>query len=152
MNLDDIKARGLILIGCGKMGSAMLSGWLASGIPAASIFISDPQPSAWLATTGVNVNKSLPKSPAVCLVAVKPQIIFEALSNFNDYKKSDTLFISIAAGIKLKQLEQAISSTSKIIRAMPNTPSAVGKGITALIGNSVAKMSIWKLQKICWKK
>ena len=139
MNLDEIKARGLILIGCGKMGSAMLSGWLASGIPAASIWISDPQPSAWLAKTGVNVNKSLPKSPAVCLVAVKPQIIFEALSNFNDYKKSDTLFISIAAGIKLKQLEQAISSTSKIIRAMPNTPSAVGKGITALIGNSVAK-------------
>ena len=46
MNLDDIKARGLILIGCGKMGSAMLSGWLASGIPAASIWISDPQPSA----------------------------------------------------------------------------------------------------------
>jgi pyrroline-5-carboxylate reductase len=139
MNLDDIKARGLILIGCGKMGSAMLSGWLASGIPAASIWISDPQPSAWLVSTGVNINKSLPKSPAVCLIAVKPQIIFEALSNLNDYKKSDTLFISIAAGIKLKQLEQAISSTSKIIRAMPNTPSAVGKGITALIGNSVAK-------------
>ena len=110
MNLDDIKARGLILIGCGKMGSAMLSGWLASGIPAASIWISDPQPSAWLATTGVNINKSLPKSPAVCLVAVKPQIIFEALSSLNDYKKSDTLFISIAAGIKLKQLEQAIFS------------------------------------------
>jgi pyrroline-5-carboxylate reductase len=78
---------------------------------------------------------------------VKPQIIFEALSNLNDYKKSDTLFISIAAGIKLKQLEQAISSTSKIIRAMPNTPSAVGKGITALIGNSVAKDEHMKIAK-----
>ena len=60
MNLDDIKVRGLILIGCGKMGSAMLAGWLDSGIPASSIWISDPQPSAWLSATGVNLNKSLP--------------------------------------------------------------------------------------------
>ena len=103
MNLDDIKARGLILIGCGKMGSAMLAGWLDSGIPASSIWISDPQPSAWLATTGVNLNKSLPDNPAVCLIAVKPQIIFEAISNLNGYKQSETLFISIAAGITLKQ-------------------------------------------------
>ena len=70
MNLDDIKARGLILIGCGKMGSAMLAGWLDSGIPASSIWISDPQPSAWLTKTGVNLNKSLPENPAVCLIAV----------------------------------------------------------------------------------
>ena len=136
MNLDDIKARGLILIGCGKMGSAMLAGWLDSGIPASSIWISDPQPSAWLSATGVNINKSLPDNPAVCIIAVKPQIIFEAVSNLKGYKQSETLFISIAALITLKQLEQAISSDSTIIRAMPNTPSAVGKGITALIGNS----------------
>ena len=61
MNLDDIKARGLILIGCGKMGSAMLAGWLDSGIPASSIWISDPEPRAWLTKTGVNINKTLPK-------------------------------------------------------------------------------------------
>ena len=126
MNLDDIKARGLILIGCGKMGSAMLAGWLDSGIPASSIWISDPQPRAWLSATGVNINKSLPDNPAVCIIAVKPQIIFEAVSNLKGYKQSETLFISIAAGITLKQLEQAISSDSTIIRAMPNTHSAVG--------------------------
>ena len=152
MNLDDIKARGLILIGCGKMGSAMLAGWLDSGIPASSIWISDPQPSAWLATTGVNLNKSLPDKPAVCLIAVKPQIIFEAISNLNGFNQSETLFISIAAGITLKQLEQAISSDSTIIRAMPNTPSAVGKGITALIGNSAAKNEHILISKILLEK
>tara|TARA_B100000676_G_scaffold273476_1_gene292202 strand:+ start:262 stop:1077 length:816 start_codon:yes stop_codon:yes gene_type:complete len=152
MNLDDIKARGLILIGCGKMGSAMLAGWLDSGIPASSIWISDPQPSAWLSATGVNLNKNLPDNPAVCIIAVKPQIIFEAVSHLNGYQQSKTLFISIAAGITLKQLEQAISSDSKIIRAMPNTPSAVGKGITALIGNSAAKNEHILISKILLEK
>ena len=152
MNLDDIKARGLILIGCGKMGSAMLAGWLDSGIPASSIWISDPQPSAWLSATGVNINKSLPDNPAVCIIAVKPQIIFEAVSNLKGYKQSETLFISIAAGIPLKKLEQAISSDSTIIRAMPNTPSAVGKGITALIGNFAAKNEHILISKILLEK
>ena len=152
MNLDDIKARGLILIGCGKMGSAMLAGWLDSGIPASSIWISDPQPSAWLSATGVNLNKSLPDNPAVCIIAVKPQIIFEAVSNLIGYKQSETLFISIAAGITLKQLEHAISSDSTIIRAMPNTPSAVGKGITALIGNSAAQNEHILISKILLEK
>ena len=152
MNLDEIKARGLILIGCGKMGSAMLAGWLDSGIPASSIWISDPQPSSWLASTGVNINKSFPKSPAVCLIAVKPQIMFEAISNLNDYVASDTLIVSIAAGITLRQLEQAISSKSVIIRAMPNTPSAIGKGITAIIGNSTAKNVLISISKILLEK
>ena len=152
MNLDEIKARGLILIGCGKMGSAMLAGWLDSGIPASSIWISDPQPSSWLASTGVNINKSFPKSPAVCLIAVKPQIMFEAISNLNDYVASDTLIVSIAAGITLRQLEQAISSKSVIIRAMPNTPSAIGKGITAIIGNSIAKNVHISISKILLEK
>jgi len=134
------------------MGSAMLAGWLDSGIPASSIWITDPQPSAWLSATGVNLNKSLPNSPAVCIIAVKPQIIFEAVSNLNGYKHSETLFISIAAGITLKQLEQAISSHSTIIRAMPNTPSAVGKGITALIGNSAAKNEHILISKILLEK
>ena len=152
MDLNEIRARGLILIGCGKMGSAMLEGWLESGIPASSIWISDPEPSAWLKKTGVNINKTLPKNPAVCLIAVKPQIIFKALPNLNEYKNSDTLFISIAAGIQLSQLEAAISPDSTIIRAMPNTPSAIGKGITALIGNSVAKDEHIQLTKVLMEK
>ncbi len=152
MNLDEIKARGLILIGCGKMGSAMLAGWLDSGIPGSSIWISDPQPSDWLASAGVNINKSFPKSPAVCLIAVKPQIMFEAISNINDYVASDTLIVSIAAGITLRQLEQAVSSKSVIIRAMPNTPSAIGKGITAIIGNSKAKNAHIAISKILLEK
>ena len=56
MNLDEIKARGLIVIGCGKMGSAMLAGWLDSGIPASSIWISDPQPSDWQVALGSTVS------------------------------------------------------------------------------------------------
>ena len=62
---------GLVLLGCGKMGSAMLEGWLAKGLPASAVWVVDPKPSDWLQGTGVNLNADLPAAPAVVLVAVK---------------------------------------------------------------------------------
>jgi len=73
MTHDDIAKRGLVLLGCGKMGSAMLQGWLEGGLPAGSVHVIDPKPSDWLKGTGVNINAGLPASPAVVLVAVKPR-------------------------------------------------------------------------------
>ncbi len=66
MNMSDIAARGLVLLGCGKMGSAMLAGWLERGLPASSVWVIDPRPSEWLKSTGVQINSDLLRPPELC--------------------------------------------------------------------------------------
>ena len=135
MTMDDLAARGLVLLGCGKMGSAMLAGWLRRGLPAASVHVIDPHPSDWLRAQGVAINGALPASPAVVMLAVKPQMMGAALPQVQAFGNADTVFLSVAAGTSLATFEAALGAASPIIRAMPNTPAAVGKGITALYGN-----------------
>ena len=134
-----VSEKGLVLLGCGKMGSAMLKGWLADGLPLTSTFVIDPFPSLWLQdleTQGLHLNKSLPKSPVVCIIAVKPQMMGEALPSLKEIAQSDAVFLSIAAGTSIKSFQTVLGDTCKIVRAMPNTPAAIGQGITALIGNA----------------
>lgn len=135
MDFDEITRRGLVLLGCGKMGGAMLAGWLDRGLPADAVHVSDPNPSDWLRGTGVHLNDTLPEAPAVALIAVKPQMMGEALPALKAMAGGDTLFVSIAAGTTLARFEREFGDTSPIVRAMPNTPAAVGRGITAIIGN-----------------
>lgn len=135
MQLSYINENGLVLLGCGKMGSAMLQGWLAEGVKASSVTIIDPYPSDWVKTQGVHVNTDLPTSPAVCILAVKPQMMGAALPQLQALGNGNTLFISIAAGTSIASFEDVLGSDTPIIRAMPNTPAAIGRGITALIGN-----------------
>ena len=78
MSAEEIAERGMVLLGCGKMGSAMLAGWLENGMDPASVWVQDPQPSDWLRGTGVHLNADLPEAPALVLVAVKPQVMAEA--------------------------------------------------------------------------
>lgn len=136
MEFHQIARNGMVLLGCGKMGSAMLEGWLARGVPADSIYAIDPAPSDWLRSTGVNLNTALPQSPAVAILAVKPQMMGDALPQLQAFGNSTTLFISIAAGTSLARFSDVLGAGTPIIRAMPNTPAAVGCGITALIGNA----------------
>ena len=140
MNLDDVENRGLVLLGCGKMGSAMLAGWLASGLPATSVWVLDPHPSQWLIDKGVNLNVDLPINPAVVLIAVKPQMMGDALPKLQALGDANSLFISVAAGISVKTYEAILGEKTPIVRSMPNTPAAIGRGITAIIGNSVASL------------
>ena len=135
---QDIADRGLVLLGCGKMGSAMLQGWLSDGLPPASVHVIDPYPSDWLQSTGVGINAALPANPAVVLIAVKPQMMGDALPAIAAMGNGETLFISVAAGTPISAFEEALGAESPIIRAMPNTPAAVGQGITAIIGNALA--------------
>lgn len=134
--MDDISKRGLVLLGCGKMGSAMLMGWLERGLNPASVYIIDPAPADVLANRGVNVNAELPPDPAVILIAVKPQMMGDALPKIAPYGDGETLFVSVAAGTTLASFEEALGGGSPIVRAMPNTPAAIGRGITAIIGNA----------------
>jgi len=138
MNMDFVAEKGLVLLGCGKMGGAMLQGWLKGGLPPASVWVIDPKPSDWLQSTGVTINGDLPATPGIVLIAVKPQMMGDALPALREMGNGTTLFISVAAGTPISAFEAALGGASPIIRAMPNTPAAVGRGITSIIGNAHA--------------
>ena len=134
----DLVARGLVLLGCGKMGSAMLKGWLDGGLPPGAIAVIDPAPSDWLRGTGVAINEGVPADPAVALIAVKPQMMGAALPALRALGGGGTLFVSVAAGTLIESFEAAFGAGTPVVRAMPNTPAAIGKGITAIVGNGAA--------------
>ncbi len=134
--MDEIERRGLVLLGCGKMGSAMLAGWLGRGLPAGAVWVIDPAPSDWLVARGVHLNEALPADPAVVLVAVKPQVMRGALPQLAPLGGGGVLFVSVAAGIPIAAYEEMLGGQTPVIRAMPNTPAAVGRGITAMVGNA----------------
>ena len=138
MTMTEIGARGLVLLGCGKMGGAMLKGWLDGGLAPSAVHVVDPHPADWLNAAGVNVNADLPPDPAIVLVAVKPQMMGAALPTLKSYGNGATLFVSVAAGTTIATYEDMLGARTPVVRAMPNTPAAVGRGITAIIGNAHA--------------
>jgi len=137
MEFDEIGRRGLVLLGCGRMGSALLAGWLAQGLAPGAVWVVEPAPSDWLRAQGVRLNAPLPGAPAVALLAVKPQMMGAALPQLAGLG-AGTLVLSIAAGIPLASFEASFGEGTPVVRAMPNTPAAVGRGITALVGNRAA--------------
>ncbi|MDA1237978.1 MAG: pyrroline-5-carboxylate reductase [Proteobacteria bacterium] len=138
MKLFEINGRGILLIGCGKMGSALLGGWLNQGLEADDITVIEPNPSKWLVSQKINLNKIIPEKPSIVIIAVKPQLMSKAVPNLKTLGNSDTLFISIAAGTSISYFEKTLGDKTPIIRVMPNTPAAIGKGITAVVGNKYA--------------
>lgn len=136
MDFGDVATRGLLLLGCGKMGGAMLEGWLRGGLDPAVVHVIDPQPSDWLLAQNVHLNGPLPERPAVAVIAVKPQTMDAALPGLVSLGHGDTLFLSIAAGTTIAHFEAVLGPRAPIVRAMPNTPAAIGRGITALVGNN----------------
>lgn len=116
----------------------MLKGWLAGGMAPEAVHVIDPNPSDWLNGTGVSINGELPEDPAVLLIAVKPQMMQVALPQVARFGGGGTLILSIAAGTPIKAYETAFGPGTRIVRSMPNTPAAVGKGITAIVGNAQA--------------
>lgn len=135
MDFGEISARGLVLLGCGKMGGAMLEGWLAGGLDPAGVWVIDPYPSDQVKAAGVHVNAGMPASPAVVVIAVKPQMMGEALDQVANAGGGETVFLSIAAGTTIAVFERVFGASTPIVRAMPNTPAAIGRGITAIVGN-----------------
>ena len=136
--MDLINQNGLVLLGCGKMGTALLTGWLAAGIRPTAVWVIEPNPSDWLKSTGTHLNQPLPKAPAVALVAVKPQMMGAALPALQALGNGLTLFISIAAGTSIATFAAALGDKTPIVRTMPNTPAMVGRGITGICANAHA--------------
>ena len=133
---DDIEDRGLVILGCGRMGSAMLAGCLDAGLSSKATWVLEPRPSEWLTESGVHLNVGIPRNPAAALVAVKPQAMAEALPELASLGNGISLIISIAAGTPIAAIETALGQETPVVRAMPNTPAAIGRGITAIFGNS----------------
>src|SRR5258705_3030977 len=126
----------IVLAGAGKMGGAMLSGWLARGLDAKRVAVIEPQPSgeiSALATKGVRLNPSLKQlgSIATLVIALKPQTFREAGSTLRSFSGPSTLVVSIMAGTPIASIEAACGGS--VVRAMPNTPAAIGRGITVAV-------------------
>jgi pyrroline-5-carboxylate reductase len=134
------RAGTIVLVGAGKMGSAMLEGWLALGLDARNVVVLEPQPSpdvTALAARGVRLNPADTVTDAsAVIVAVKPQVAPEVVPTLAGHIGSTTIVLSIMAGRTLASLEQALSKPSAVVRAMPNTPAAIGRGITVAVPNS----------------
>jgi pyrroline-5-carboxylate reductase len=129
----------IVLVGAGKMGGAMLEGWLGLGLDPKQVVVVEPQPSpeiGALAARGLRVNPSAVGAAAAIMVAVKPQIAADVLPTIKTYVGPSTVIVSIMAGRTLGFLEQALPAQAALIRAMPNTPAAIGRGITVAVPNA----------------
>jgi pyrroline-5-carboxylate reductase len=130
----------IVLVGAGKMGSALLEGWIALGLDLKSIVVIELQPSReliGLAGRGLRLNP-LPASvgEAVAIVlAVKPQVAPEVVPLLAPYLGAGTVILSIMAGRTIGFLEKALPQRAAVVRAMPNTPAAIGRGITVAVPN-----------------
>lgn len=131
----------LLLIGCGKMGGALLGGWLAAGGVERVVVVEPaglpPDLSGRPGVTAVTSAEDVPDdlAPDVVVLAVKPQMMDRVLPALRDRAVPDTVFLSIAAGRTLASFEAVLGEGVAVVRAMPNTPAQVGRGITAAVAN-----------------
>jgi pyrroline-5-carboxylate reductase len=131
----------LVLVGAGKMGSAMLEGWLNAGADPSKIVALDPFPSedvkSLLSRHGIVLNPPIASIPAaeVVLIAVKPQLVDDALPALQPLAASNPLILSIVAGKTLATFEDHFGKSAAVVRSMPNTPAAIARGITAMVAN-----------------
>jgi pyrroline-5-carboxylate reductase len=129
----------LLLFGAGKMGQAMLDGWLARGLAPKKLIVLEPQPGKTvraLTRRGLKLNpKGKPAPASAIVIAVKPQSAPEAVPLLRAHVDNKTLVLSIMAGRTIRFLEGALPAGAAIVRAMPNTPAAIGRGITVAVGN-----------------
>ena len=133
----------LLLVGCGKMGGALLQGWLAEGLAAADVVVVEPavDPARSGQVAGVAMLKTpaeIPASfqPAVVVFAVKPQSMAEVVPQYARFREAGALFLSIAAGTTISFFEAHLGAAAAVVRVMPNTPAAIRRGMSVLTANA----------------
>ena len=139
MTGGEVIAGNVVLIGAGKMGGALLQGWIGLGVDPARIVAIEPEPApsiAALSARGVRIN---PDPASICadaiVIAVKPQIAAEIMPNIASLVSPSAVVISIMAGRTIAFLAGALPHNAAVVRAMPNTPAAIGRGITVAVPN-----------------
>jgi pyrroline-5-carboxylate reductase len=130
----------IVLLGAGKMGSALMEGWLALGLDPRTLAVIEPEPTRDLNTLtgrGLRLNPPLNTvgEAAAIVIAVKPQIALEAVPALAPCLGVRTVVVSIMAGRTLGFLERTLPQRAAVVRAMPNTPAAIGRGITVAVPN-----------------
>jgi pyrroline-5-carboxylate reductase len=133
-------SRTILLVGAGKMGGAMLEGWLRLGLDPKNLAVLEPQPSrelSALAGRGLRLNPaaSTVGEASAIIIAVKPQNAAEIMPSLAGAVGAGTVVVSIMAGQRLAFLEQTLSQRAALVRAMPNTPASIGRGITVAVPN-----------------
>ncbi len=133
----------LVLAGAGNMGGAMLAGWLANGLDPKKVLVLDPSPpaatKALIEKAGVRSAPTMPDAmppPTVLLMAVKPQIMEEVFPPLAKACTARSLVLSIAAGKTIASFERHLAPGIAVVRSIPNTPAAVGRGITIAVPNA----------------
>ncbi|NML73007.1 pyrroline-5-carboxylate reductase [Rhizobium sp. S-51] len=130
----------VVLVGAGNMGGAMLSGWLKSGVPGSSVTVIDPGPSASMMAqineAGATYSKEVPADlkAGILFLAVKPQVMEAVLPPLKPLVGPDTVVVSVAAGKTLSFMETHLGKAA-MVRAMPNTPAMIGRGVTGAFAN-----------------
>ncbi len=134
--------KSLVLVGAGKMGGAMLEGWIASGLAGSAVTIIDPLPSAemtaYCATHGITVNPASGSitPPEVLVLGIKPQMLDAAAPTLAPLAGEETLVLSILAGKTIANLMDRLPKARAFVRAMPNLPASVGRGISGAVANA----------------
>ena len=131
----------ILLIGFGNMGQALVRGWLAEGRAASGTKVVDPAPAARAEAGRLGVAAyseiELAGAAGVVVLAVKPNQLAEVLPRCRALASDGAVFLSIAAGKTLAEIERNLGPAA-VVRAMPNTPAAIGQGMTALVANAAA--------------
>ncbi len=125
----------LLIFGAGKMGGAMLNGALRAGWPASIITVIDPNPAdalrALAAREGFALNPAAGSGTSkLVLLAIKPQMLDSAATTLASHVSGETVLVSIMAGKSIADIKARLPQVTKLVRAMPNTPAAIGRGIT----------------------
>ncbi len=137
-------AGSVLLVGAGRMGGALLKGWLAGGRDPSRIFVQEPSPppdvAEAIAQAGIvtGAPPAMDAPPEVIVLGVKPQMMEAVLPAIAPLAGPDTVVLSIAAGTGIAGMALHFGQQAAIVRAMPNTPAAIGRGITALCANANA--------------
>jgi pyrroline-5-carboxylate reductase len=133
----------VLLIGAGRMGGALLGGWIAAG-RFSSIHVVEPAPAERLKTLAdgravvlhAHFEEAATLAPQAVVLALKPQVLKTESTLLQRLGRMGALVISIAAGVTTTFLGAGLGSRARLVRAMPNTPGAIGRGITALYGDT----------------
>jgi pyrroline-5-carboxylate reductase len=133
----DVRDASIFLVGAGRMGGALLRGWLESGFSSGALFVAEPEPSAEIAALLEEkaIAAAPPSAPDVLVLAVKPQIMAAVLPGIAPFAGPDTAILSIAAGRTIASIAAHFPPGTAVVRAMPNLPAAIGRGITAACAN-----------------
>jgi pyrroline-5-carboxylate reductase len=133
----------ILLLGSGKMGGALLRGWLAHGVAAGDVVVVEPatEAAAGVAALGVRVVRAVAELPvgflpAVAVLAVKPQILGEAVRPLLPLMGPGAVVLSIAAGKTMADLAALLGPDTPVVRAMPNLPASVGRGMQVAVANA----------------